>query len=76
MVAAPRFLDFKGDATASAVQGMEGAMKSASNIIHAKSLIIGNSCSSSATLTLKGGAEVDTHYGYGVAEWDQAWGEM
>ena len=73
---APKFLDFKGDATTSVVKGMGGAMKSASNIVHAKSLITGNSDSNSATITLKGGAEVDIHYGYALDDWDQAWDEM
>ncbi|MEH6714093.1 MAG: prepilin-type N-terminal cleavage/methylation domain-containing protein, partial [Paraglaciecola polaris] len=45
VTAAPKFLDIQGDARASVVRGMEGAMQSASDIIHAKSLLEGNNAS-------------------------------
>lgn len=76
VTAAPKFLDIQGDAKASVVKGMEGAMKSASDIIHAKSLITGASGSETGTLTLKGSATVTTDYGYARHDWGQAWVEM
>lgn len=76
VTAAPKFLDIQGDAKTSVVKGMEGAMKSASDIIHAKSMITGTSGSAAAALTLKGGAEVQTDYGYARHDWDLAWEPM
>lgn len=76
VTAAPKFLDIQGDAKSSVVKGMEGAMKSASDIIHAKSLITGTNGNATGTVTLKGGATVLTDYGYARHDWDQAWDEM
>ena len=53
VTAAPKFLDLQGDARASVVRGMEGAMQSASDIIYAKSLLNGTNSSAAATITLK-----------------------
>jgi MSHA pilin protein MshA len=76
VTAAPKFLDIQGDAKASIVRGMEGAMQSASDIIHAKSLLDGTNSSASATLTLNSGDTVATDYGYARHDWNTAWVNM
>ena len=76
VTAAPKFLDIQGDARASAVKGMEGAMKSASDIIHAKSLLDGSNASGAATINLKNGDSVRTDFGYARHEWALTWQQM
>ena len=76
VTAAPKFLDIQGDARASVVKGMEGAMQSASDIIHAKSLLDGTNASAAATLALKNGDNVQTDFGYARHDWDLAWINM
>ena len=41
VTAAPRFLNFSGDAKASVLQGVEGAVKSASALVYGKAVIAG-----------------------------------
>ena len=41
VTAAPRFLNFSGDAKASVLQGVEGAVKSASAMVYGKAVIAG-----------------------------------
>lgn len=76
VTAAPKFLDIQGDARASVVSGMEGAMKSASDIIHAKSLLNGTNSSAAATITLANTQTIQTDYGYARHDWGSAWDEM
>jgi MSHA pilin protein MshA len=76
VTAAPKFLDLQGDARASVVRGMEGAMQSASDIIYAKSLLNGTNSSAAATITLKNGDSVRTDFGYPRHEWLLTWDEM
>lgn len=76
VTAAPKFLDIQGDAKSAVVKGMEGAMKSASDIIHAKALITGTNGNATGTVSLKSGATVTTDYGYARHDWDQSWDEM
>ena len=50
-VAAPKFLNLQGDARKTVIQGVEGALRGASSIIHAKALITGGD---PATVTADG----------------------
>lgn len=76
VTAAPKFLDIQGDARVSVVRGMEGAMQSASDIIHAKALITGVSSSATGVVTLPNAETVQTDYGYARHDWLLAWDEM
>jgi MSHA pilin protein MshA len=76
VTAAPKFMDIQGDAKVSVVKGMAGAMKTASDIIHAKSLINGTSSSAPAVVTLKSTGTVNTVYGYASAVWSDGWVNM
>jgi MSHA pilin protein MshA len=75
VTAAPKFMNIQGDAKASVVKGMAGAMKSASDIIHAKSLINGNSGIDDDTVELNAGT-VAISYGYADTVWAGAWEHM
>lgn len=63
VTAAPKFIDLTSDAKASVVQAVEGSLKSASEMAHAKSLINGNP---SASLSIAG-ATIDFINSYPTA---------
>jgi len=46
----PRFANLSGDARTASVQGLSGAIKSASAIAHSKWLVVGNSAAVSVNL--------------------------
>ena len=64
-VALPKFADLSGDARKASLQGAQGAVKSASAIVHAKALIEGKTTTgdSSETIILEG-VKVGLVYGY------------
>ena len=64
ITAAPKFLNMQGDARESALKGVEAAVKSAAEMVHAKAVIAGVEASSAATITLSSGKTVRTVYGY------------
>jgi len=62
-VAIPRYIDLQTDARSAAVSGIEGTVRGASAIVHARSLLTGNAGSAAATVTAEG-ATVNIVYGY------------
>jgi MSHA pilin protein MshA len=79
VTAAPKFMDIQGDAKASVVKGMAGAMKTASDIIHAKSLINGNSgvaADPDKPTVAVNANDVNIDYGYADVLWAGAWVHM
>ena len=73
VTAAPRFIDFQGDARASTVEGLRGALLGGAQLVYAKSAIAGEqgnptgTANNGAQVTLNNVA-VETHYGYPEAE--------
>ncbi len=76
VTAAPKFLDLQGDAKASTLDAIAGAMKAASDTIYAKSLIAGTDGLSSSTVSLSNLNTVAVNYGYPAHDWTTAWIEM
>jgi len=64
VTAAPRFLNFSGDARASTLSGVRGALESAGALVYGKAIIAGKQNSASETLTDPAIAIV---YGYPAA---------
>lgn len=64
VTAAPRFLDLQGDANASTIQGVAGAIDGASSIVYGKAVIGGQQKLLVGTITDEGGNIIDTVYGY------------
>ncbi len=67
VTAAPRFMNLQGDARASALQGMKGAMSGAAGIVYGKAAIAGieTATTQSAATTVE---DVTTVYGYPTAD--------
>ncbi|MGI0154288.1 pilus assembly FimT family protein [Pseudidiomarina sp. WS423] len=63
VTAAPQFLNFSGDARKATVEGMQGAVKAATDIVYGKSLIAG--VEKNATATVDG---INVEYGYPAAD--------
>jgi MSHA pilin protein MshA len=53
--AAPKFINLKADAQTAVLNGVEGSMKSASALIHSKSLVKGNQNSAFSTVNIGDG---------------------
>lgn len=79
VTAAPRFLNFSGDAKASVLQGVEGAVKSASAMVYGKAIIAGQqnaslSCLAGNAVTAAAGTPAacatgeDIIFGYPAAD--------
>lgn len=65
VTAAPRFLDFGGDARASTVQALAGAVKSANDLLFAKAVIAGKEKAEEDNLVLgNGGPPLPIRFGY------------
>lgn len=65
VTAAPKFLNFGSDARAATVQGLAGALKSASNLVYAKAVIAGVEKTESDSLLLSdNGSPVPIRFGY------------
>lgn len=64
IAAAPKFLNMQGDARESALKGLEAAIKSTAEMVHAKAVIAGNETASASTVTIANGKTVKTTYGY------------
>lgn len=72
VTAAPRFIDFQGDARASTLQGLKAALQGGSQLVYAKSSIAGEQGNASATdatsqVTINS-ITVETDFGYPDAE--------
>ncbi|MGJ8691087.1 MAG: type II secretion system protein [Thalassotalea sp.] len=52
--AAPKFIDLQSDARTATLEAVEASMKSASTLIHSKSLIAGNNTSATDTVNVNG----------------------
>ena len=64
VTAAPRFLDFSGDARTSTLQGVRGALESASALVYGKAIIAG--VQNEATATVENDT-IDVVFGYPAA---------
>lgn len=62
--AAPKFMDLQKDARISSIRGMEGAIKSAVNVVYSKSVIQGTDKKDGYTSSSTG---ITTTYGYPIA---------
>ena len=67
VTAAPRFIDFQGDARASTLQGLRGALQGGSQLVHAKSAIAGQQGDATNTVTISN-VSVTTNFGYPDAD--------
>lgn len=68
--ALPRFIDFRSSVLDATLDGMVGAMRSGSDIIHAKALAEGKTIGSD-TVTVSG-ANIEIHSGYAIANYTRA----
>jgi MSHA pilin protein MshA len=72
VTAAPKFINIQGDATASTLKGVRGALQGGSQLVYAKSAIAGeqkNAAAGDATSQVSvGGQTVETDFGYPDAE--------
>jgi len=64
VTAAPRFLNFAGDARVSVLNGVKGALESASSLVYGKAIIAGQQSNATATLT---DPAIDVVFGYPAA---------
>ena len=62
-VAVPKFVDMQVDARKSAINGLYGAVQSASALGHAQALVKGRMAASGETIKMEG-TDVDLAYGY------------
>ena len=67
VTAAPKFIDIQGDATASTLKGVRGALQGGSQLVYAKSAIASEQRNADTTLTT-GGQVVPTIFGYPAAK--------
>lgn len=67
VTAAPKFLDLQGDAQKSALQGVDGALSSAVNIVYGKSILNGENKKEDGSITPDGGSAIALKWGYPVA---------
>jgi prepilin-type N-terminal cleavage/methylation domain-containing protein len=65
--AAPKFIDLTSDATVAKLQGMLGAIRSGTNMVHAKA-IVENKTSGSDSVTV-GDISISIHSGYPTGYW-------
>lgn len=63
VTAAPQFINFSGDARASALKGMEGSVKGATQLAYSKAAIEGEETDATATVSVKG-TDVNLVFGY------------
>ncbi|MDB4327389.1 prepilin-type N-terminal cleavage/methylation domain-containing protein [bacterium] len=74
VTAAPKFIDIQGDATASTLQGVKGALQSGAQLVYAKSAIASKQRAANggpnaaASQISNGGVNIDTDFGYPDAE--------
>lgn len=66
-VAVPKFINLSSDARLSSLRGMEGAMRSGTNLIHAKAVIITQDLGEG--IFEVDGVKIQLHSGYPVGNW-------
>ena len=66
VTASPKFLDLQGDANASAIQGVDGSVNGAMNIIYGKAVIAGIQKAATNSITVNGDT-IATVFGYPAA---------
>ena len=66
-VAAPKFMDLQGDAKASAIKGMEAALKSMDQLVYSKAVIEVKETQASTTITIDS-EEIPLTKGHVIAE--------
>ncbi|RLV59041.1 prepilin-type N-terminal cleavage/methylation domain-containing protein [Parashewanella curva] len=69
VTAAPKFINFQGDARVSALKGVEGTLKSANSMIYSKALLAGrenlaSSVSPAPSIDIGTGTNAVTNFGY------------
>ncbi|WP_181405158.1 prepilin-type N-terminal cleavage/methylation domain-containing protein [Aestuariibacter sp. GS-14] len=67
VTAAPRFIDFQGDAKGATLEGVSSAIQGGMQLVYAKSAIAGNQDSIASTATVNG-STVATQFGYPDAD--------
>ncbi|MFY8273753.1 prepilin-type N-terminal cleavage/methylation domain-containing protein [Pseudoalteromonas sp. SSDWG2] len=70
VTAAPRFLNLQGDANASVIQGVAGAMNSGKDIVYGKAIIAGVQATASSAVDADGDGtdDITTAFGYPTAD--------
>jgi prepilin-type N-terminal cleavage/methylation domain-containing protein len=68
--AAPKFIDLTSDATVAKLQGMLGAIRSGTNMVHAKA-IVQNKTSDDDSITI-GDVTIDIRSGYPTGQWSNS----
>jgi MSHA pilin protein MshA len=71
VVAAPRFIDIKEDATIAVLKSVKADLEQVTTMVYAKSLI-NESLDGTQTLTLADGQEIQTFSGYPSPSWDES----
>jgi MSHA pilin protein MshA len=64
VTAVPKYINLQADARTATLEGVKAAMQGAVALVYSKSLVAGNQKSSTATITLSDGTELDIRYGY------------
>ncbi|QDE32832.1 prepilin-type N-terminal cleavage/methylation domain-containing protein [Shewanella polaris] len=65
VTAAPKFINLQGDARASSLAGMRGAIQGANTLVYSKAALAGKESDATETLDIGSGTEdVDIAYGY------------
>ena len=72
VTAAPKFLNIQGDANASTIQGIDGALNGAMNIVYGKAVIAGSHKTASTVspapkVSSDDGSSISLNYGYPTA---------
>ncbi len=71
--AAPRMLDLRSDARRATLAAMEGAVESATSMVHAFAMVRNLQNKTGHSLILPNGNSVIMDYGYPDHDWDTAW---
>ncbi|WP_133405668.1 prepilin-type N-terminal cleavage/methylation domain-containing protein [Parashewanella tropica] len=64
VTAAPKFINFQGDARVSALKGVEGSLKSANAMVYSKALLVGEEKKATGSVDIGTGTNAATNYGY------------
>ncbi len=77
VTAAPKFIDFSGDAQIAALKSISGSMSSATKMIRAKAIASGKEGPLSVTDDFGlGRGSIDLHYGYPRTVWNETWSKL
>lgn len=70
--AAPKFLDLKGDATVSSLQGMEAALTSSTNLVYSKAVIAQQLQAATNNLAVEPTVDIEIYAGFPTAHWGRS----